>query len=325
MNRAILASVLALLHSIEAVPCTETTFICGQGGYQIEPDGGTEFCSRWAPDSVCYSGKCYTPAACTLEAAAVSVVSKTSSPSCADTGYVCHGEEEGSSAYCEEWADNSVCREGRCYTPRSCNSSVLETPSVRLKQLREKAALLEDLLKRLEAPGEDQDSVDDVKFEHMIREMEGDAPDKDFAADMTISTMVNVYRALGYKDTVAMGASIMRAFFDDEIVVNNKAAITGELRSDSFTIRSCVNLGQKETSIPALMFVNKWNVEKRLSTAYFDKDNTFCLQSDAFLTKYSKANVQIAKEQAAIFTVSIQVFHRELLLALVATGNAEEL
>ena len=78
----------------------------------------------------------------------------------------------------------------------------------------------------------------------MIREMEGDAPDKDFAADMTIST-------------------------------------------------------------------------------YFD--NTFCLQSDAFLTKYSKANVQIAKEQAAIFTVSIQVFHRELLLALAATGNAEEL
>ena len=67
-----------------------------------------------------------------------------------------------------------------------------------------------------------------------------------------------------------MGASIMRAFFDDEIVVNNKAAITGELRSDSFTIRSCVNLGQKETSIPALMLINKWNVEKRLSTAYFE-------------------------------------------------------
>ena len=300
-----------------AVPCTETAYIC-----QIEPDGETEFCSRWVSDSVCYSGKCYTPTACTLAAAAVSLEVQTS-PSCLDTGYVCHGEAEGSSAYCEEWADNSVCREGSCYTPRSCNSSVLETPSFRLKQLREKAALLEDLLTRLEAPGEDQDSVDDVKFEHMIREMEGDVPDKDFGSDMTISTMVNVYRALGYKDTVATGTRIMRAFFDDEIVVNNKAAITGELRSDSFTIRSCVNLGQKKTSMAALINVNKWNVEKRLSTAYFDKDNTFCLQSDAFLTKYSKANVQIAKEQAAIFTVSIQVFHRELVLALAATGNSE--
>eukprot|EP01046_Picozoa_sp_COSAG06_P038870 COSAG06_NODE_4529_length_4153_cov_1.937193_6_plen_293_part_00 len=50
----------------------------------------------------------------------VSSSSSSSSSSCVDTGYVCYGETEGSTDYCQGWASDSACQRGRCVQPASC-------------------------------------------------------------------------------------------------------------------------------------------------------------------------------------------------------------
>ena len=46
-----------------------------------------------------------------------------------------------------------------------------------------------------------------------------------------------------------------------------------------------------------------------MSSASVDEsDGVVCLQSDVQFTKYDKANIQLAKEHAAIFAVSVQKF-----------------
>ena len=39
---------------------------------------------------------------------------------CVDTGFVCGGEDEGSTDYCQRWAPDSTCQRGSCVWPASC-------------------------------------------------------------------------------------------------------------------------------------------------------------------------------------------------------------
>jgi hypothetical protein len=39
---------------------------------------------------------------------------------CVDTGFMCHGETEGSTDYCQGWASDSACQRGSCVQPASC-------------------------------------------------------------------------------------------------------------------------------------------------------------------------------------------------------------
>jgi hypothetical protein len=39
---------------------------------------------------------------------------------CVDTGFVCYGETEGSTDYCQGWASDSACQRGSCVQPASC-------------------------------------------------------------------------------------------------------------------------------------------------------------------------------------------------------------
>lgn len=296
-----------------------------QGYVCSQSDGDTNYCSMWKSNSVCYTGKCYTPSDCTRNIS--TPVAEQDSPSCKDTGYVCHGNSDGSTEYCHQWASDSVCYSGHCYSPQNCR--VGSNPaSSGLTELREAKALLEDLLRSLETEGEDEDTVPE-KFDRLIKELSADEIESDFGSDISIKDMVNVYRALGYKDTKAVSDRTMIAYFDDEINIGGgkqgKAVVKGVMYSDSFSINACFDQNNKISQLIKFIVSNKWNEEKRMSTSYIDGDNgAFCLQSDAQLTKYAKANIQIAKEQAAYFVVSIQAYH-QLILATYAANNAMDL
>jgi hypothetical protein len=234
---------------------------------------------------------------------------------CTPTGYLCF--EDGDVEYCSKWERDSVCYRGKCYGPANCNFEGKVASSRSASDLLGSALrlfLLDELVQRLQAPGEDQDTVPE-EFEHLIAEMKADKMESTFSTgDMKIEDMVNAYHGLGYKEAKKVKENLMSAMFDDEIAVKGKAIAYGQLYRDSFTIRACVDVNSKVPALAKLMAVNTWNEKTRMSTAYLDSDDgSLCLQSDAQLTKYAKANIQIAKEQAAYFTVSIQLFHKSIV------------
>jgi len=315
MHQILILFIFSSLHTVlgAAAECLDNGFVCSG-----KSDGDTEYCSEWAANSTCYSGKCYSSHCKPSNG----IANKKSA--CVNTGYGCL--KDGDKDFCARWAADSICWSGNCYTPHSCmkeNSNITTPSSQSLADVVKDLALLEDLLERLQAIGVDKDDVPE-KFERLIREMNKDAVEADFGSDMTIDDMVNVYKALGYKDTEKVSGKIMRAFFDDEInvyggddkrgKVAGKVAVSGVMYSDSFTITTCIDAKNKVPYDARLRMVNSWNENKRMSTAYINSDDSsFCLQSDQQLTKYAKANIQLAKEQASYFIVSVQVFHKEIL------------
>jgi len=150
--------------------------------------------------------------------------------------------------------------------------------------------------------------------------MKGDS-NEDLAGDMTIDEMSNVYKAMGYNDVTVVGTRTMNAKFDDELIVGKKTVATGTMYSDSFTLQACYSSGKNMDLLGKYVFVSVWNKDRRMSTAFLNDDNDFCLQSDLQLTKYGKANVQLAKEHAALFTVSTQLYHA--LWVAFALSNGE--
>ncbi len=314
------ASVLLLPVVVsEEVECKATGYSC-----MGISNGDTVDCKQWVQSSsVCYEEVCYYPSDCVG-----SVVRAKATRPCVETGYICPAtaEHSGKTNFCSGFAANSVCHDSTCFTPSDCKYEGRDGLNDVISQFFEsvRAQSVEALIERLSSPGEDLDDVPQY-FERLVAEVERDDHEPQFAGDMTIGDVVNVYQAIGYKDTVITGERSMRAFFDDEISVTSDGRsgvveVNGRMYSDSFTISSCLDtcLIQKNLH-KAFVLVNDWNENFRLSTAYLktkDDSYSFCLQSEVQLTKYSKANIQIAMEQAAMFTVSIQSFHSKTALHL---------
>ena len=48
---------------------------------------------------------------------------------CEATEYVCSASSYGSKSYCQQWASDTVCYYGKCYTPSDCQYSITPTLS----------------------------------------------------------------------------------------------------------------------------------------------------------------------------------------------------
>lgn len=283
-----------------ASTCVKTGYTC-----YGSRDGDTQYCSRWEPDSVCYENSCYSPSFCTQGSSTLG----RSQPTCIDSGFVCGPNDEGSTSFCTQWKPNSICYSNTCYYPSNCINPRANSEFVFRRAQKD---TVEDLLEKLTAAGDD-DTIPS-KFEKLIRENRIDAIESDFAGDIDIGDVANVYRALGYQGTQVVSSRTMQTFFDDELNViggqKGKTVAHGTMYSDSFSIRACFDIFNSKSKANKLDFVNKWNEDKRMSSAWVDTDNgSVCLQSDVQFTKYDKANIQLAKEHAAIFAVSVQSFH----------------
>lgn len=306
--------ILSILFFSSAQECKDTGYVCSD-------EGSSYWCSWWVKDAICHNGKCMTPTNCQDSTSK----SNQNVPVCKDTGYICSEKESPGSEYCEQYADNSVCSKNTCYTPRNCDVKNAQ-PSTNLKVKRE-LATLEELLTRLEAPGEDQDDVPD-RFTDLIKNMESDTADE-FGGDMSIENAASVFISLGYKNTEVRGPRMLSTQFDDEINILKGGLVFGKMHSDSFSLSTCIfDNNDDVNNIERYMLVNAWNQKFRLTKGFLrDKDpdlgNSFCLESDTILTKYAKANVQILKEAAAYFIISTQVYHEMIKYLFVAKAKGE--
>lgn len=241
---------------------------------------------------------------------------------CKDTGFVCSGS---GTSYCTTWSSRHVgkseCMGGHCMYPPGCSRSGSSDSLETYDEPSPGDSLLDVLLARLLASGEDQDDVP-AHFTALVKKVETDKPEKH--ADFDVGSLVNVFTALGYKNVKRVSVNNWQMFFDDEITVTTrgdkgKSVAYGTRQSDSFSIRVCFDETSGVSLAKRLVLVNGWNEKYRMSTAFASTDDeSVCIQSDHMLTKYADANVQIAKEAGAYLAVSAQAFHVKwaILLAL---------